>query len=133
MTGMGSHGGTTQFGCLDLRDPLDLERAEESAAAAARAIAHNPGLRFRGHLLHLGARLAPARAPHVRSTGAGTALISAMGMLPRLRELSRTIRACDFAAICCTSARAWPRPGLLTCGPPSTSRTSAISGARPTA
>ena len=66
MTGMGSHGETAPLGCLDLRDPLDLERAEESAAAAARAIAHDPGLRFRGHLLHLGARLAPARAPHVR-------------------------------------------------------------------
>lgn len=56
----------TETGALDLRDPLDLERAEESAAAAARAIAHTPSLRFRGHLLHLGARLAPARAPHVR-------------------------------------------------------------------
>lgn len=51
---------------LDLRDPLDLERAEESTAAAARAIAHDGSLRFRGHLLHRGNRPAPARAPHVR-------------------------------------------------------------------
>ena len=56
--------GTTET--LDLRDPLDLERAEEVTAAAARAIAHDPGLRFRGHLLHRGNRPAPARAPHVR-------------------------------------------------------------------
>ncbi|MFM8775121.1 MAG: cobalt chelatase, partial [Actinomycetota bacterium] len=53
-------------GGLDLRDPLDLERAEEFTAATARAIAGDPGLRFRGHLLHLGSGLAPARAPHVR-------------------------------------------------------------------
>lgn len=51
---------------LDLRDPIDLERAEEATAAAARAIAHDGGLRFRGHLLHRGNRPAPARAPHVR-------------------------------------------------------------------
>ncbi|MFM8773754.1 MAG: cobaltochelatase CobT-related protein [Actinomycetota bacterium] len=56
----------TEAGQLDLRDPLDLERAEQFTAAVARAIAGDPALRFRGHLLHLGARLAPARAPHVR-------------------------------------------------------------------
>ncbi|MGI9196830.1 MAG: cobaltochelatase CobT-related protein [Candidatus Nanopelagicales bacterium] len=51
---------------LDLRDPLDLERAEEATAAAARAIAHEPSLRYRAHLLHLGPRIAPVLAPHVR-------------------------------------------------------------------
>lgn len=51
---------------LDLRDPVELERAEEATGAAARAIAGDRGLRFRGHLLYLGSRIAPARAPHVR-------------------------------------------------------------------
>lgn len=49
----------------DLQDPLDLERVEEAAAAAARAVSGDPGLRFRGHALHLGSRPAPARAPHL--------------------------------------------------------------------
>ena len=51
---------------LDLHSPTELERAEEIIGAAARAIAHEPSLRFRGHQLHVGPRLAPARAPHVR-------------------------------------------------------------------
>ena len=50
---------------LDLRSPLELERAEQSCAAAGRAIAHRSDLRFRGHLVHLGHRLSPARAPYV--------------------------------------------------------------------
>ena len=49
---------------LDLRDPRDLELAERSAAAVARALAHDPTLRFQRHLLHRGRRVVPVRAPH---------------------------------------------------------------------
>ena len=51
---------------FDLQSPIDLERAEEATAAAARAISHDPLLRFRSHLLFRGSRITPARAPHVR-------------------------------------------------------------------
>ena len=53
---------------LDLTSPAGLERAEQVTGAVARAIAHEPALRFRSHLLHVGQRIAPARAPHVRPT-----------------------------------------------------------------
>lgn len=66
MTDQGSRAGFASVDTLDLRDPVDLERAEEATGAVARAVAHDRGLRFRGHLLYLGSRIAPARAPHVR-------------------------------------------------------------------
>lgn len=50
---------------LDLQSPIDLERAENLTAAAARAISGRGGLRYRRHLLHLGRRLVAARAPFV--------------------------------------------------------------------
>ena len=50
----------------DLQSPVDLERAEDATAAAARAISRDHLLRFRSHLLYRGVQIAPARAPHVR-------------------------------------------------------------------
>lgn len=49
----------------DLHTPEGLEQAERATAAAARAIAHEPSLRFRAHLLYQDDRPASARAPHL--------------------------------------------------------------------
>lgn len=42
-----------------------LQDLEERTAAAARAISHVSGLRFKRHLMHVGNQLVPIRAPHV--------------------------------------------------------------------
>lgn len=66
MVEKGAGGAYASVDALDLRNPVDLERAEEATGAVARAVAFDGRLRFRGHLLYLGSRIAPARAPHVR-------------------------------------------------------------------
>jgi len=45
-----------------------LEHAEKATIAAARAIAHDASLRFRGNLVFQGRRIAPVRAPHVQAS-----------------------------------------------------------------
>lgn len=83
------------LGVVDLHHPLDLERAEASTGAAARAIAADPALRFRGHLLGLGPGNSPARAPHVHPSvdhqGIADLRGAADGMALRVRHSSADV------------------------------------------
>lgn len=52
-------------GEVDQLTAQSLQDLEERTAAAARAISHVSGLRFKRHLMHVGTGLVPIRAPHV--------------------------------------------------------------------
>ena len=65
---------------LDVTVPEGLEEAEHATAAAARAISGEPDLRFRGHLMHVGADVAPARAPYLHPEVEGRSLDDLRGI-----------------------------------------------------